>query len=183
MKESALDLDFFTYKIYYDFLANKFKDGDTFVEIGTWLGKSIIYLTEKVIKRNINMNIYTIDTFKGGPELKYYDIIINNQVYDIYLQNIAHIKEYITTIVGDSTEVHTQFEDESIDYIFIDGDHTHKGFKKDIECWFPKVKYGGIVSGHDYIWGGKGVKPIIDNFSNGDAAPFGFGDVWFYRKY
>jgi len=39
---------------------------------------------------------------------------------------------------------------ESLDLIFLDAQHEYEGIKKDIECWLPKVKKGGIISGHDY---------------------------------
>lgn len=37
------------------------------------------------------------------------------------------------------------FPDNSIDCIFIDGDHTYQGVQKDIIAWFPKVRVGGPV--------------------------------------
>ena len=42
------------------------------------------------------------------------------------------------------------FDDESLDFVFIDGAHTYEGCKLDIELWTPKVKIGGFVTGHDY---------------------------------
>jgi predicted O-methyltransferase YrrM len=38
---------------------------------------------------------------------------------------------------------------ESIDMMFIDGDHRYSRVSQDIEEWFPKVKKGGILCGHD----------------------------------
>lgn len=43
------------------------------------------------------------------------------------------------------------FEDESLDFVYIDADHTYKNVKIDLECWYPKLKKYGILSGHDYI--------------------------------
>lgn len=43
-----------------------------------------------------------------------------------------------------------QFKDASLDFVFIDADHSYAGCKADIEAWYPKVKPGGFVSGHDY---------------------------------
>jgi predicted O-methyltransferase YrrM len=47
-------------------------------------------------------------------------------------------------------EVVNQFEDESLDVVFIDLTHTYESVKQDIELWLPKVKKGGILAGHDY---------------------------------
>lgn len=181
------EYDFFTYAPYYSWVANKLKNGDTFVEIGSWIGQSAVFMAENIRRKNLNVKFYTIDFFDTMPmkdasyEVKT-EIAREKKIFETYLENTAHVKDYIITIIGDSKEVYKQFENESIDYLFIDGDHTHEGFAIDIKLWYPKVKWGGIVSGHDYIWGGNGVKPIIDAFSVFKAKPFGFGDVWFYTK-
>ena len=46
------------------------------------------------------------------------------------------------------------FRDESLDFVYINADHSYKGTKQDIELWFPKVKKGGLVSGHNYLRNG-----------------------------
>jgi hypothetical protein len=51
---------------------------------------------------------------------------------------------------GFSAEVGRMFQDEFFDFVYIDADHTYKSVKEDIATWFPKVKAGGIMSGHDY---------------------------------
>jgi predicted O-methyltransferase YrrM len=49
-----------------------------------------------------------------------------------------------------SDEAVTQFDDLSIDFIYIDGCHTYEAVKKDLQNYYPKIKHGGIISGHDY---------------------------------
>jgi predicted O-methyltransferase YrrM len=44
----------------------------------------------------------------------------------------------------------TEFEDESVDFVFIDGLHTFEQVLKDCKNYLPKIKPGGIISGHDY---------------------------------
>ena len=43
-------------------------------------------------------------------------------------------------------------EDKSLDFVFIDADHSYSGCLADIKAWTPKVRPGGMVSGHDYEW-------------------------------
>ena len=50
-----------------------------------------------------------------------------------------------------SVEAAKEVEDRSIDIVFIDALHTYEGVKDDLEAWVPKVKIGGIISGHDYM--------------------------------
>ena len=58
------------------------------------------------------------------------------------------------------------FADESLDFIYIDGDHSYKAVKADFEAWWPKIRPGGYVFGDDYgSKGSSGVKPAIDQFA------------------
>lgn len=64
-----------------------------------------------------------------------------------------------------SWDAASQFEDGSIDFIYFDGSHTSDGFLKDMESWYPKVKVGGLMSGHDYCrkrW--YGVIEVVNKF-------------------
>jgi len=42
-------------------------------------------------------------------------------------------------------------EDMSVDFIYVDARHDYCGCKEDIELWWPKLKHGGIMAGHDYL--------------------------------
>jgi hypothetical protein len=50
-----------------------------------------------------------------------------------------------------SIEAANDFTDESLDFVYIDANHNYDHVLADIKSWLPKVKPGGIVSGHDYI--------------------------------
>lgn len=50
---------------------------------------------------------------------------------------------------GASVERAKDFEDEFFDYIYIDADHTKEAVLQDLNAWYPKVKKGGIIAGHD----------------------------------
>ena len=43
------------------------------------------------------------------------------------------------------------FQDNSLDYIYIDGRHDYKGVKEDLQAWYPKLKNGGLFAGHDFV--------------------------------
>ena len=49
-----------------------------------------------------------------------------------------------------SVEAAKQIEDETLDFVYIDGDHRFDAVMMDIISWAPKVRKGGIVAGHDY---------------------------------
>jgi len=81
------------------------------------------------------------------------------------------------------------FEDESLDFVFIDADHSYEGVKKDTLNWSKKVKSGGLVSGHDSNYPSieKFIKEIPNNLQI--QRDIGFSDmnyardnVWWYYK-
>lgn len=49
-----------------------------------------------------------------------------------------------------SVDAAKQVKDNSLDFVFIDGNHTIEHVIADLAAWSPKVKAGGIISGHDY---------------------------------
>ena len=57
----------------------------------------------------------------------------------------------VTLIKSDTLTAVRNFADESLDFVYIDADHTYNGCKDDIKAWYPKVKRGGIIAGHDYM--------------------------------
>ena len=67
-----------------------------------------------------------------------------------------------------SLEAVNNFHDNSLDFVYIDGDHSIEGIYEDVKAWTPKIRIGGIISGHDYKDGpGSGIK---DSF--GQQLPY-----------
>ena len=50
----------------------------------------------------------------------------------------------------DSATAAAKFDSASLDFVYIDGDHSVEGCARDILAWAPKVKSGGVLAGHDY---------------------------------
>lgn len=57
-----------------------------------------------------------------------------------------------TIIRKTSMEAVEDFEDESLDFVYIDGNHSFRYIAEDLVEWTKKIKKGGIVSGHDYFY-------------------------------
>lgn len=78
-------------------------------------------------------------------------------------------KKRRTIIREHSHQAARYFEDEWFDFVFIDANHKYEGVKEDIGLWWPKVKPGGLLLGHDYNGrldkkGKFGVKRAVDEF-------------------
>ena len=52
-----------------------------------------------------------------------------------------------------SREAAESLEDSSVDAVYIDADHSKAAVLEDLALWFPKVRRGGVISGHDYLDG------------------------------
>jgi predicted O-methyltransferase YrrM len=156
---------FFNFDNIYQRMVTNAKNEAIFVEIGTWKGQSAVFMAEAIKRSGKDIKWYVIDTFEGtADEHDKDEDIINRSLYETYLNNISPVKEFITTIKGNSKEVHTQFDDLSLDFLFIDVDHTYKAVRSDLVNWFPKVKKSGIIAGHDYAEPTCGVKMAVDAY-------------------
>lgn len=69
--------------------------------------------------------------------------------------------------------------DESLDLVFIDGDHAYESVKSDIDAWWPKVKKGGVMLGHDYCKKLPGViRAVEERFGKPDEISAGDFPIW-----
>lgn len=66
-----------------------------------------------------------------------------NRVLDKWKGQIVKIKDF-------SVNAAKQVSDNSLDLVFIDGDHSYEGVIADIDAWLPKIRKGGFISGHDF---------------------------------
>ena len=77
---------------------------------------------------------------------------------------------------------------EYFDLIFIDGDHYYEDVKEDILAWWPLLKKGGILCGHDYVWKQEeivhhpGVRKAVDELFKGEVIGLHPDCVWSVRK-
>ena len=66
-------------------------------------------------------------------------------------RNVASFGTKAVLVRKPSVEAAAQFEDASIDFVYIDARHTYDAVMEDLEAWWPKVRPGGIVAGEDYM--------------------------------
>ena len=153
-----------------------------FVEIGSWKGKSSAYMAVEIANSNKNIDFYCVDTWDGSIEHKNDPKL--NELYDTFNNNMEPLKKYYKAIRLPSTEAAKKFEDNSLDFVFIDASHTYEDVKADIIAWLPKVKGGGVLAGHDYHADSdafEGVKLAVDELLN-DVKISTREKCWIYYK-
>lgn len=159
----------------YQYLISQTPENGTFVEIGAWLGKSSSYLADNTR----NLDVIIIDTWEGSPNERHtnHKLATQTDIYEIFKENMGD--RVYKSIRGLSVEVSKQFDDNSLDTVFIDATHTYEAVKEDIAAWLPKVKIGGILAGDDYVKPWPGVIKAVDEVLPDSVIMEG---RWIYRK-
>jgi len=136
-----------------------FPQGSRFVEVGTYLGRSLCSLGQVVERSGKGITVIGIDTCRGsGPEgwRKDYhaDAVeqgggtfagaLHKNVLDCGFGN------KILLIISDSVTASGLFADASLEWVHLDARHDYASVKADIEAWLPKLKPNGWLSGDDY---------------------------------
>ena len=148
------------------------------VEVGSWKGKSGHALASGLRDSGSCAKLYCVDTFKGAltntDQMK--QAIKDNPLEEIR----KNLKEFTPTImVADSVVAANEFNKESIDFLFLDANHDYEYVIKDIEAWLPKISPHGIICGHDYREGYKGVKQAVEEkFKDFKTFP---DSIWHYK--
>lgn len=118
------------------------RGGRVGVEVGVDKGEYGVELCKAGLK------VYGIDSYIAYKAYK------EDRNYENHYEIAKNaLKGYDYTIINKlSQEALPDFEDESLDFVYIDGNHAFPYVAMDIFGWEAKVKRGGIISGHDYAF-------------------------------
>lgn len=153
------------------------------VELGAWTGKSAAYCAVELMQQEKFGKFTTLDSWHGGIELKDHNLVIEKQLKDVFLDNVAPIKDRIEIIQGISWENADKFKDNSLDFCYVDAGHTYEDVTKDLNAWYPKIKSGMYFGGDDYTKGHPGVLKAVQEFFNEKKIKVKkIGRCWFIKK-
>ena len=118
------------------------------VEVGTYMG----VFAEILCKSNPDLHLTCVDPWVAYKGYKDYSTQRSlNNGYRIARERLA---KYNCTLVKEfSVDAAKQFPDGFFDFVYIDANHELPWVIQDLYTWIPKVKKGGIISGHDYLFG------------------------------
>ena len=184
--------DWFTYQELYSNMVDYFPDNALFVEIGSWKGRSTSYMAVEIHNSEKNIKFDCVDTWDGSEEHSdpnscwFQPELVNdkNWLYRIFLENTKPVNHIINPIRTTSLEAAQYYKNRSIDFVFIDAAHDYENVKADLNAWYPKVKKGGFIGGHDYP-GFSGVVLAVNEFfmtEMSNAALNLKDNYWWHKK-
>jgi len=152
----------------------------TMVEIGSFAGEST-----EVFSRYLGQVIavdpwdasYEEDVLLGCNAGSMRDYIVASglspmsEIEKLFDARTSHAKN-VTKVKAFDHDALSQFEDECIDFLYIDSIHTYEHVKETISRWMPKLRCNGIMGGHDYSeknWAGV-VSAVDEAFGKPDAV-------------
>ena len=127
--------------------------GDIFRELmfssGAEVGVESGIFSEVLLKKNPGLKLFCIDSWKFYEG---YNNWSDERFEKDYKKAINRLKPYNAVLIKKfSMDAVKDFDDNSLDFVYIDGNHSFQHVVNDICEWTKKVKKGGIVGGHDYI--------------------------------
>lgn len=155
-------------------------------EIGVWRGKN----AERLLAFLPRLTLHLVDRwrtpnkedsyFSSGSEIAQSE---QSKYDEARRETKGKIKKYCSRAIvweEESLTAALHFPVKYFDFIFIDGDHSYSGCKKDIRVWLSKVKPGGFIGGHDYDHPDQGeVKKAVDELF--PKVELDVNHTWFVR--
>jgi len=134
--------EMFDFSDYYDKIANELPNGARICEIGVADGASALYLAEKMHELGKDFEMYWVENFDYGGRKQIAEVV----------KNICRsgLGEKITLMPYSSLDASTMFNDNFLDFCFLDSSHEYHQTKAEIWQWWFKVKSDCILAGHDY---------------------------------
>ncbi len=163
-------------KVYAEAVENA-NNGDHFVEIGTLLGQSATHMAQEIKNSGKKIKFDSIDLFWTIPDTltnykhtmhphqfwAYYEMIRKSgigegntkgaNVVDIIKNPLRQLglEDYVNFITCDEKYAHRLYDDESLKFVWIDGDHQKGAVYTNLVNFWPNIKRGGIIAGDDMM--------------------------------
>ncbi len=122
-------------------------DFKTGVEIGVAAGDYSRVLCEL----NPQMQIWGVDAWKAYSNYRDYQQEALDAFYNEAKKRLRSFRKRYHIVRKFSNDAVADFDDNSLDFVYIDSNHVEPFVTQDISLWSQKVRIGGIVAGHDYI--------------------------------
>lgn len=133
---------------FYEHFVRLLPEGGRVVEVGCFKGRSSRCLSDLSDMYGKKLRLTFVDTWAGSEEHQDLPDVKDGLLFDIFRRNMDGIVYDFYRMP--SVEAAVNFEDGSLDFVFIDASHDYENVCADIRAWLPKVRSGGVLGGHDW---------------------------------
>lgn len=144
----------FDFLDYYQRVVRGLPDHAHIVEVGVYQGQSTAGLAVEIINSGKTITLDVVDWFRGspsetGPQAQC-DPVVLRATFERHVAPVRHAISHIHAMA--SVDAAALYADASLDFVWIDASHATQPVYDDLDAWWPKVKPGGIIAGHDADW-------------------------------
>jgi predicted O-methyltransferase YrrM len=126
-----------------------FPSGSHFVEVGSFLGKSAVFMAVEIINSGKRIKFDCVDHWRGSEEHYDNENIDTENLYENFLENIQPVKGVINPVRAESVVASKLYKPNSLDFIFIDASHDERSVREDLTYWMPRLKENGMIAAED----------------------------------
>jgi hypothetical protein len=146
----------FDYQNIFDEAVARARTRALFVEIGAYLGRSTSYLAWRIKQSGKRIRLYVVDLWDGWFWNDDRQSVPMNEGADVFWHFMHNMRQQglddvICPLKMSSDKAALLFGEGELDFVFVDGDHGYDAVLRDLRAWFPRVRAGGTLAGHDYI--------------------------------
>jgi len=162
------------------------------IEVGVQSGQ----FSKDILNRTTDFHLIALDSWRNIPEG--YEEGGNTEM-EVHIKNLINTLRILSedyegrfTIMRELCETACHFfKDELFDFIYLDANHSEVFVTEELKRWYPKLKPGGLIAGHDYVTRPNntafGVKDAVDKFFKEknlkfEVCDFGCCPTWFHIK-
>ena len=158
------------------------------VEVGCWQGRSAMFMLELIKNHSEGdrfVNVDLIDVWGKFENGYVHDFIRDHggNIVDKIVNNLRSAELLLpqVNIIQKSTfKAVKMYDDNSLDFVYLDNDHSYEHLVKELDVWYPKIKSGGMLGGDDYVNETfTGVKKAVDEFAIKHGLEITFFDLSF----
>jgi predicted O-methyltransferase YrrM len=179
----------FGFEWFYAKMADRLPDGARIVETGTLFGASATFLVDTLEHLGKSAEIHLVDLFddrfRGEAShaiAKPHGSPRNAFEFYAHIHRLFHRSDIAVHVHQcNSINLAREFEDGSLDFVFLDSGHKYEHVRAEIEAFVPKIHPDGAIAGHDYGNKKFGVKQAVDEFFGATSVVKTADSCW-YRQ-
>lgn len=180
----------FDYQELYDSAVERVPPHAVMVEVGCWQGRSLAYLADRVRASGKRINLWGVDHGVGtdsdterplhGPTLA----ACGGNTLGLLAANLraCGLADVAVPMGCTSLRAASLFPPASVDFVFLDAAHDYQNVRADLAAWWPAIKPGGVLSGHDYDDFWVGVVQAVDEYFGFSPRHDACANCWWVEK-